>query len=102
MNLNTHWVKLPDPRIRNNAKKNFYVTLNFQETCGLQNTSLPVLHCPVMWQMQELRESLKEEEMRSQVIFFLFHILGPVSEFIADVRIRIYTKMSRIHIQSKW
>ncbi len=54
-----------------------------------------------MWHMQELRESLKEEEMRSQVIFFLFHILGPVSEFIADVRIRIYTKMSRIHIQSK-
>ena len=101
MNLNTHWVKLPDPRIRNNAKKNFYVTLNFQETCGLQNTSLPVLHCPVMWQMQELRESIKEEEMRSQVIFFPFHILGPVSEFIADVRIRIHTKMSRIHIQSK-
>ncbi len=38
-----------------------------------------------MWHMQELRESLKEEEMRSQVVFFPFHILGPVSEFIADV-----------------
>jgi hypothetical protein len=54
-------------------KRIFMLLWIFQETCSLQSTSLPVLHCPVMWHMQELRESLKKEEMRSQVVPYFSH-----------------------------